>query len=181
MTTIFLTKSKTKLYLKDISKKVLLTLSTLALLAGTLTAELVHAADGKDYPGTHCMPKDSDQVFVATVGGAMMNPSGSKTLTVICPGVNDAGTPVTGSVTVNDANPSNPVKCRLESRSRGGALLDGPRFNRTEPGEGTVTLSFSTPVKNQGNAYFYYVCDIPPAAQNPLRFSQITSYEFDEQ
>ncbi|MEQ1531880.1 MAG: hypothetical protein ABL925_21435 [Methylococcales bacterium] len=145
-----------------------------------LVSGMAYAADGKDYPGAHCMPDSSDPAFVVTPAGAIMNPSGNSSLTVICPGINDVGTPVTGVVTLVDANPDAPIRCTLESRARGGTVI-GQSIRQTPIGEGVRVLNFNTVVPNQVNSYFYYRCTLPPASQNPLRFSQILSYEFDEQ
>jgi hypothetical protein len=117
-------------------------------------------------------------------------------MTVICPGINDIGTNITGVVNVIDANLSTtvdgrdlePVQCTLESRRPNGASLgQSTRLSRLGENLNGETLNFNTPLRSgkgqsvADGAYFYYRCILPPAVSSPLKFSQIVSYGIDEE
>jgi hypothetical protein len=124
----------------------------------------VHAVDGKNYPGSLCVPWSGPTPIFGE--SAIGNPSTTMALRVDCPAVKDATNIQSGWARVIDNHTTAPVSCTLVCVSRSGTTSSAcTRTASSSSNSASVQhLSFSSLTCTGCNslAHYYYSCTIPP-------------------
>jgi hypothetical protein len=152
-----------------------------AFVLATLGATQAHAVDGKNYPGSMCVPWGANRTptyYYSAIG----NPSTSTDLLLDCPIVRDSitNTIQSGWVKAIDQHYYDNVSCRLDSIYFSGGAAWGwssPTLSSSGSSGNPQHLAFGG-VGANNTAHYYYSCRIPPTFNGNV--SSITSYQVNE-
>ncbi|MDE1461332.1 hypothetical protein [Spartinivicinus poritis] len=148
------------------------TLTVFGVLVSSAITVSSHAADIKNYQGTHCVPITSSSSYSSEYRyshpfGYIQNKSSSKWLYLECPLVRDDTTAnnqaSAGYVRVKDRNAADDVECAFYRVYDTGTVASG--YVKRSSGSSTTMQQLDFPNLNQGGAKYtmHMKCKLPPS------------------
>lgn len=162
--------------MKNLTKTII---PTVLVILGTLNAPQAFSDNAKLYPGSMCVPWNSNQPIPQLSYGEIDNPSSTKWLGVDCPIIKDhrSGYIGRGYVSMFDRNYNKDISCALVSIHRSGTGFTG-WWNQRKSSIGSKAQAQIIRYGRQNSVgvdHYFYGCSIPPKYNGNM--SGISSYQ----